>query len=359
MTCTAILAGWSKRCALLAILCGALCTRVLAAELPEVVEYCLGCHGSEGFSMDLEDGSTMDLFLDASEVADSVHGQHLVCTDCHEQYDGEDHPSGATFPNRRHYVIESYEACKKCHFDTYSRTLESVHYEQLKEGAEASPVCTDCHGAHSIADPHEKRLMVSRSCAACHIDVYEQYSQSVHGEALALANIQTVPVCADCHTAHSIEHPMTVKFHLASPEICIRCHGDEELMAEYDIPTTVATTYLSDFHGVTASLAKPSDVEQRKLVVTCVDCHGVHDIASPKLVGGERMKAKVAAVCEGCHEGASSDFPAAWLSHFQPSLSHAPLVFLVELGYKVIIPFVVLGLILQVLLHFYRVALRR
>lgn len=331
----------------------------LAAELPEAVTYCLQCHGIEGSSMTLEDGLEMSLYQDGAEFADSVHGRHLVCTDCHERYGAEEHPSGTTISSRRDYEIASYEICKKCHFDTYTRTLESVHYEYLKGGFQFVPVCTDCHGAHNIHDPHEKRAMMSRSCATCHADVYVQYAQSVHGKALVEEGIQSVPACADCHTAHSIEPPHTTKFHLASPDLCIRCHANEELMGAYDIPVTVATTYLADFHGVTASLARASEVEERQLVVTCVDCHGVHDIGSPRLIGATKMKAKVAAVCAGCHEGAATDFPAAWLSHFQPSLQHAPIVFLVDLMYRIFIPFVVGGLVLQVLLHLYRIAVRR
>ena len=121
----------------------------------------------------------------------------------------------------------------------------------------------------------------------------------------------------------------------------------------------VATSYLTDFHGVTAALVGGSEVEPRQVVVTCIDCHGVHDIASPRLIGSENMKSIVAAACEKCHSGASVDFPAAWLSHYRPSLQHAPLVFLVEIFYKIFIPFVILGLALQVLLHLYRIAMGR
>lgn len=327
-------------------------------EIPEPVAYCTACHGQEGISMTLEDGSEMDLFLDPRQFFASVHGPHLVCTDCHERYE-QNHPGGATFPTKRSYEIQSYEICKKCHFDTYTRTLESVHYEHLKKGLDVVPVCTDCHGAHDVPDPHEKRAMMSRSCAQCHVNVWQQYAGSVHGKALVEEGIRDVPACADCHTAHHITDPTTVKFHLASPEICVRCHGDPGLMAKYDIPTDVATTYLADFHGVTASLAQMSDVRDRQLVVTCVDCHGVHDIRSPSLIGGKEMKEDVREVCTGCHEGATADFPAAWLSHFQPSLQHAPLVFLIDWFYRIFIPFVIGGLVLQVLLHLYRVAIRR
>jgi predicted CXXCH cytochrome family protein len=328
------------------------------AKVPERVQYCLDCHESEGNTMSLEDGSEMDLFVDGAKFLGSVHGQQLVCTDCHEGYE-EGHPSGKTAKSRRAYVLASYDICKKCHFDTYARTLESVHYEFLKKGVRGVPVCTDCHGTHDIQDPHEKRAMMSRSCATCHVAVYEEYAQSVHGRALVQEGDESVPACVDCHKAHGIADPRTAKFRLASPGICIRCHDDKKLMARYDIPTTVATTYLADFHGVTASLAGGSSVAERRLVVTCIDCHGVHDIRSPRLVGARQMKARVTKVCAGCHKGAAADFPAAWLSHFQPSLHHAPLVYLVNLFYKIFIPFVVLGLVLQVLLHLYRIAIRK
>lgn len=330
-----------------------------ARTVPDAVEYCLACHEDEGLTLRLDDGDEMSLHVGREGFLASVHGAELLCTDCHQGFDSDEHPSGAGFASRRGYALAAYETCRQCHFDTYTRTLESIHYEYLKEGFEDMPVCTDCHGAHDVADPHEKRAMVSRSCASCHDRVYQVYAESVHGKALVAEGNQDVPACADCHTAHSIADPASPAFHIRSPEMCIRCHGDEELMTRYDIPTQVATTYLADFHGVTATLADPAKVEERQLVVTCVDCHGEHGIRSPALMSEAQMKAQVAEVCAGCHEGAAQDFPAAWLSHYRPSLRHAPLVFLVNLFYTVLIPFMVVGLALQVGLHLYRVAVRR
>ena len=329
-------------------------------EPSEAVAYCLMCHEDEGLSMDLEDGGTMSLHVAPDALAASVHGGELECTDCHQGYDDDSaHPSGATFPNRRQYVQRSYEVCRQCHFDTYTRTLESIHFTLLEQGNQNVPVCSDCHGAHAIADPHDKQAMLSRSCGECHQAELEQYVQSVHGKALVQDGIEAVPGCVDCHTAHSIADPKTAGFQLTSPEICIQCHGDEELMKPFDLSADVAETYLADFHGVTATLANPEGVEERHLVVTCVDCHGVHDIASPALVGEAAMTQRVERVCADCHEGAGADLPAAWLSHFRPSLDHAPLVFLIDLFYKLFIPFAVGGLALQVALHLYRVAVRR
>jgi len=326
-----------------------------AAPVPEAVTYCLSCHEDKNLALTLKDGSTMSLYVDPADIAKSVHAIQLICTDCHSKYD-QDHPSGATFAGERAYTVGSYELCKKCHFDTYTRTLESVHYELLKSGFEGAPICVDCHGAHNIPNPHQKRAMMSRSCAACHTDTYEAYAKSVHGRVLVEDNNQDVPACADCHTHHQIQQPTTAKFRLNAPEACVRCHGDEKLMSKYGILTTVAQTYLSDFHGVTASLARNLSEGEQQVVVTCNDCHGVHDIASPKLKGQEAMKATVTAACAKCHVGSAPNFPAAWLSHYPPSPRHSPLVWLVGLFYKIFIPFAVVGLCLHLLLHVYRMS---
>jgi hypothetical protein len=329
-----------------------------AAELPDGVLECLECHEDPDAVAELEDGTEMSLYVDPDVFTSSIHGADLVCTDCHRGYD-DDHPFEGPFPSRRAYVIASYEVCKECHFDTYNKTLESVHYELLKNSVEEAPVCTDCHGAHNVSNPHEKRAMVSRSCATCHDDVFQEYSHSVHGAALVNDDNTDVPACADCHTHHQIAPPHEARFRLQSPETCISCHGDAELMKPYGLSTDVATTYLKDFHGVTASLSGGVEVDSAQVVVTCVDCHGSHGMVSPSSVGPEAMKATVAGVCADCHGGASQDFPAAWLSHYKPSLSHAPLVFLVDVFYRIFIPFIVLGLVLQVLLHLYRVSAGR
>jgi hypothetical protein len=325
----------------------------------EAVSACLACHEDPALSMTFEDGSTMSLHVDlARHFEGSVHAGQLTCTDCHAKYDA-DHPMGNTFANRRAYTVSSYELCKKCHFDTYTRTLESVHYEYLKAGVDSAPICTDCHGAHNIVNPHEKRAMISRSCANCHQDVNAAYAKSVHGRALVEDGNQDVPACADCHTAHQVQHSATTRFRLSAPTTCITCHGNEVLMQKYGIPTTVAQTYLSDFHGVTASLSRNLAEDKQQIVVTCNNCHGVHDIASPKLIGADAMKATVQQTCASCHADAAPTFPAAWLSHYPPSPRHAPLVWAVESFYRFFIPFAVLGLILNLGLHVYRMSAGR
>jgi predicted CXXCH cytochrome family protein len=344
---------------LVAVLVGCLAPQAFAQQAPpDAVAYCLACHQDKDLTLTLDDKTPMKLYVDWTEFTTSVHGKQLICTDCHARYD-QDHPSGKTFASKRAYTIGAYSTCKKCHFDTYTRTLESVHYELIKAGVDSAPVCSDCHGSHNIQNPHAKRAMMSSSCAVCHVSVYKAYAQSVHGKALVEEGNLDVPACADCHTHHQIQQPGTTKFRLGSPGICVKCHGDKALMGKYGISTTVAQTYLSDFHGVTASLTRNASPEQQQVVVTCVNCHGMHDIASPKLKGPDAMKASVSAACSKCHQGASPGFPAAWLSHYEPSMRHAPMVYVVDLFYTFIIPFMVLGLILHVFLHVYRMSAGR
>ena len=60
-----------------------------------------------------------------------------------------------------------------------------------------------------------------------------------------------------------------------------------------------------------------------------------------------------------CHEGATESIPDARMSHYEPSWSRTPLVYAVTLGYKFLIPFMIGGLILQILLHIWRVVVNR
>ena len=345
----------SLYCALVVIL---LAAPVAAAgnAVPPGVAACLKCHASKSLSFEFKDGSEMSLTVNAEGFLSSVHGRELSCGDCHQGY-ADDHPEDLVFQDRRDYRVKSYELCRKCHFDTYTRTLESVHFGALKRGSKGVPVCTDCHGAHEIHDPRAKRVMISRSCASCHKDVYAEYGKSVHGAALAEDN-PDVPACADCHTAHSIQTPDN-GFHLASAQTCIRCHVDPKRMNKYGLPTSVASTYLADFHGVTAGLAKGSNLKADQLVVVCADCHGNHAIARVDQAGRETMKGRAAQACTKCHQDAPRGFPDAWLSHYPPSLHHAPLVYAADLFYSFLIPVMVLGLVLQIGLHLYRATVRR
>jgi hypothetical protein len=122
----------------------------------------------------------------------------------------------------------------------------------------------------------------------------------------------------------------------------------------------VLSTYLADFHGKTASLRGHQGAAVTGAVVArCTDCHGVHDIQKARDPQSPVIKANLLRTCRQCHADATANFPDAWLSHYEPSLHNAPLVYAVKIGYAVIIPFMIGGLGLQILLHLWRLMANR
>jgi hypothetical protein len=77
------------------------------------------------------------------------------------------------------------------------------------------------------------------------------------------------------------------------------------------------------------------------------------------VAGTQSLQANVAATCRKCHPDAGVNIQAAWLSHYVPSWKRAPLVWAVGVFYKIFIPFIIGGLVLQILLHLWRVVVNR
>ncbi|MBM4387183.1 MAG: cytochrome c3 family protein, partial [Deltaproteobacteria bacterium] len=282
----------------------------------------------------------------------------ITCVDCHKGYTSE-HEQGKKFASRMEYTRINYEICKKCHFSTYTKTLEGVHYHLMEQGNQNVPLCVDCHGYHYVLKPAKPRSKISAACGKCHSAIYEIYRNSIHGNALYEESNVDVPVCTDCHKSHGIEDPRTMKFHLRSPEICAKCHSNEEMMGKYGISTDVMDTYLRDFHGTTASLYQKEGNSDISFIAVCSDCHGIHDIKKVDDTHSSVYEANLLNVCKKCHEKATTNFTAAWLSHYEPSPSKAPLVYYVKLFYRIFIPFVILGLLIHVFLHLYRRMVKR
>lgn len=322
------------------------------------VDFCLGCHSNKDLELVLPSGEKRSLFVEPETFARSVHGGKLRCTDCHSDISTYPHPA-RSFKNLREFSLAYQETCKSCHFDNYTKTLDSVHYALLAKGNLNAPLCVDCHGAHNVTRPAVPKSRISATCSRCHQAIYDQYSRSVHGKALLQGGNADAPVCVDCHRAHNIEDPRTASFRLSTPELCARCHTDEKLMNKYGLSTMVLQTYLKDFHGVTASAHKKEQITPAVVTAVCTDCHGVHDILSVKDPKSAVMKTNLKKVCAKCHAGVTENFPAAWLSHYQPSPDKAPLVYYVKLFYQIFIPVVIVGLILQILLHVWRVVVNR
>lgn len=322
------------------------------------IEECLGCHGDPGLTMTLGDGSTQALHVDGEALARSVHAGKLRCTDCHPGMAELPHPERPR-RNAVEFAAGFREACKSCHFETYTKLLDSSHFALQAKGVEGVPGCLECHGAHGVMDPSTPRTQVSDTCAACHSEVAERYGASVHGRGLQGKAAADVPVCTDCHRSHDLAGPSDRSWLSRTHEVCGSCHGDKERMKRHGLSADVMQTYLADFHGATATLGQARPEDGTRVTALCTDCHGVHDIARVDDPKSPVLRANLAKTCRKCHPGATDDFPAAWLSHYEPSWERAPLVYATKLFYKVLVPFIIGGLVLQVLLHFWRVVVNR
>jgi hypothetical protein len=334
---------------------------LLLAGARSGAQQCLDCHSQPGSAVSFANGDKRDVTIDPKAWEASVHGSlGLGCTDCHAEIKEYPHPDLGE-RSARDLTLRLYTSCQQCHEEQFKKTLDSVHQAALAAGNKKAAVCADCHDPHAQTKITENgkllpsaRVAIPRTCARCHGSIYEQYRQSVHGAALVAGN-PDVPTCIDCHGVHNIHDPRTAQFRLQSPRMCADCHTDAKRMAKYKLSTQVLRTYVADFHGSTVTLFQRRHPDQLTNKPVCYDCHGIHDIASksdPRK--GLQVKENLLRTCRKCHPDASTSFPEAWLSHYVPTREKNPLVYWSRVGYQVLIPSVVGGMLFFVGTDFYR-----
>ncbi len=329
--------------------------RVVAGNVATSEEKrCMSCHALEG-RMGFVNGESVPTRVDLAELRGSLHSE-IGCSDCHFGFSAAEHPV-RKFRSEREYRHSSAEICRRCHYDKYSKVSEGVHFAMLSVGRLDAPTCVDCHGTHVISSPSKSRLSIVKKCAPCHSAVYAAYAKSVHGSALFNENNRDAAICTDCHSSHRIKDPASSEFHDYIPDKCSACHSNAAIMGRYGLSTEVVRTYLSDFHGMTLSLYR-SEPGRRfgppPAMAVCTDCHGIHDIARVSGSDMTAMKGKLLKRCSACHPGATENFPDAWLSHYTPGFKIAPMVFITEQFYKIMLPLSVVGILFLVLLDLRR-----
>ena len=327
-------------------------------------EACLACHQQQGMSAQIG-GQPVPITIDPEKFSASVHGtENVRCVDCHTNITGFPHPQ-VVAGSPRDFSLQLYPTCQQCHVEQYAKTLDSVHQRAFAAGNKNAAVCTDCHNPHTqtrLTDKNtgqllgDARVVIPQTCAKCHSAIYDTYRQSVHGAALTQEGNQDVPTCIDCHGVHNIGDPTTTSFRNSTPYLCAKCHTDQTLMQKYGISTNVLNTYVADFHGTTVKMFEENFPDQPTNKPVCTDCHGIHDIIRPDDPNaGIAFKNNLLGKCQQCHPDATTDsFTDSWLGHYEPSPQVFPLVFFVNLFYKIFIPLVLGGMILFVLTDVYR-----
>lgn len=313
--------------------------------------FCTVCHtATTDKSFQLADGTNLSIAVDPAVLEASVHGSSnpegaLGCADCHGT-DVFPHV-GPAQGDIRSYRISASTSCTNCHTEQAENLADDVHYTAVLEGNLRAASCVDCHGGHDVQQPDEPRIHISQTCGECHQIVFNEYAQSVHGTAL-IEGDPNVPTCVECHGVHAIQHPTTALFRNRSPELCLNCHADTELMEQYGISTYIEESYLTDFHGSTVQLFNQQDPNVASNKAVCYDCHGVHNITPADGEKSSVVRQNLLAACQECHPDATADFPASWVGHFPPTLESHPLLFLVDLFYKLLIPVVLGGFLVLV-----------
>lgn len=276
-------------------------------ETPEDNRVCLGCHDDAKLKKTFADGRTVSLYVDTVEFAGTVHAQR-ICTDCHS--DIKRIPHGLQH-------IQKVD-CGKCHYveDIQGTRMPrkpteyrgSVHKRALESGNTNAPTCQDCHGKHDIRPPtdaksHVHRTDIPKMCGRCHIDIYSDYRESIHGQALLQGNAD-VPVCTTCHGEHGIQSPKDPRSSVYStriPETCSSCHAGERMETKYGIPKARYLTYRESYHGVANKYGNLT-------VANCASCHGAHDVRPSSDPKSSVNRENLPHTCGKCHAGANANF---------------------------------------------------
>ncbi len=234
----------------------------------------------------------------------------------------------------------------------------SVHGLRLfVEGDTSAAECVDCHGNHRVlpadnpASPVNKPR-IPQTCGRCHKDVLANYEHSIHGVAAA-NGVSEAPVCTDCHGEHTIRAPHIAQSSVSRskiPETCGKCHESVQLTKKFGIASDRYSTYEDSYHGVANQYG-------RTIVANCASCHGHHDILPPSDPASSVNPANLVATCGKCHPNAGENFTRGKV-HVKATLSNSPGVFFVRKFYYIFIGSLMIVFIAYIFVE-YRGYLRR
>jgi len=229
----------------------------------------------------------------------------------------------------------------------------SVHgMGSKKSGLLGSAVCVDCHGNHEILPGDQPRSATHRQniptmCGKCHPGILEQYDESVHGKGMR-AGIAESPVCTDCHGEHTIAKigdPSSSVSHRNLPKTCSACHDKEAISTRYALPKKRFSSYMDSFHGIAVEYGMTK-------AANCASCHGVHDILPASDPASSVNKANLPRTCGKCHPKAGPNFAKGDV-HVEVSPKKAMGVFAVRIFYTIFIGALVILFVLHLGLELY------
>ena len=227
----------------------------------------------------------------------------------------------------------------------YQLYQKSVHGRAVAAGKPAA-TCNDCHESHDLRranDPRSSiyRENIPRTCGGCHAKEAKAYLESIHG--IAVTNgVTKSPVCTDCHGEHSIaaaRDPASRVSVAAVSKTCSSCHEAPGISEKYGIPSGRLETYAESFHGLAVRGGS-------KVAANCASCHGTHNILPSSDPRSTIHPLNLPRTCGQCHPGAGVQLASARI-HVAPGLGEHPLVMWVRRVYLGIILMTIGGMSLH------------
>ena len=235
----------------------------------------------------------------------------------------------------------------------------SVHGKALLGGNAAAANCVDCHGSHEMMKGFKptawvNKLHIPETCGACHKSIAREYAGSVHAVALHRGN-SDAPVCTDCHGEHTILKHLDPRAPVApsnvSAQVCSPCHSSVRLSQKYGIASDRFRSFSDSYHGLAI---RGGSIE----AANCASCHGAHGIRASGDPESSIHASRLATTCGRCHPGANQRF-AVGAVHVVMSRQEEPLLYFIATAYVILIVTVVGGMVVHNTLDFVRKARRR
>ena len=236
-------------------------------------------------------GKTVSLYVDAAALEASAHAG-LECVSCHVGFSASDLPHAKNIKPVN---------CLACHDgEQFARFSRSVH--GMVRGGVPVAGCSDCHGTHAVvrvtAEPADARKRFAlATCSKCHAGEQEMFMASDHGLALA-AGVKGAPTCINCHDEHNVRAVSDSSAETSRSKVaamCLRCHLDNP-----DVRANVGPSagFISSYENSVHARAVRNGNEA---AATCIDCHGAHEMKKGARPDSKVARANIAATCGKCH----------------------------------------------------------
>jgi cytochrome b subunit of formate dehydrogenase len=233
---------------------------------------------------------------------------------------------------------------------------KSVHARALAAGKDGA-TCNDCHASHDIrraGDPESQvhRTNIPNTCSACHAQQTKVYLDSIHGRAM-MQGATDSPVCTDCHGEHSIRAAHDPESRVSAAAItrtCSSCHEALSITEKYGLPGGRLATYEDSFHGLAARGGN-------LVAANCSSCHGFHDVRPSRDPQSSIHPDNLPQTCGTCHPGAGENFAKGQI-HTALGATAQPVLFWVRRFYLLTIVATIGGMLLHNGLDFFGKARR-